>query len=124
MNPGDTTRPAIASSRCAAPMRCGATAAMRSPSRATSATKRGAPVPSTTSPPRRIRSNILPSWFGGVLAQWSRLGTFPNPVALVGPQASQRLLRPVGPEDFHFVGHLGAPESESDRQLALGAVRG
>ena len=53
MKPGATTRPETSSTRSAAPVRCGATATMRSPSTATSAARPGAPVPSTTVPPRK-----------------------------------------------------------------------
>src|SRR5919106_938855 len=56
MKPGVTTCPAASTTRRASPPRPGPRAAMRSPSTATSARCRGAPVPSTTSPPRITRS--------------------------------------------------------------------
>src|SRR5439155_921807 len=55
MKPGATTRPATSSTRSAAPARLGATATTRSPSTATSARRRGVPVPSISVPPRSRR---------------------------------------------------------------------
>src|SRR5690242_14394815 len=52
MKPGATTCPAASITRSAGPLRCGATAATRSPSTATSAVRAGAPLPSMTVPPR------------------------------------------------------------------------
>src|SRR5919198_2757493 len=56
MKPGATTLPVASTTRAASPASDGATAAMRSPSTATSARRAGAPEPSTTEPPR-IRSD-------------------------------------------------------------------
>jgi len=56
MKPGATIRPLASITRAASPPRCGSTAAMRSPSTATSAARAGAPLPSTTMPFRTIRS--------------------------------------------------------------------
>src|SRR5262245_9890433 len=52
MKPGATTRPAASIVRVASPARPGPIAAMRSPSTATSAWYRGAPLPSITRPLR------------------------------------------------------------------------
>src|SRR5512145_47013 len=56
MKPGATTWPLASMTRRAWPVRSGPTPTTRSFSTATSARRRGAPVPSTTSPPR-IRSD-------------------------------------------------------------------
>src|SRR5687767_14502304 len=56
MKPGVTVLPVASMTRAAWPSSDGATAAMRSPSTATSARRAGAPLPSTTEPPR-IRSD-------------------------------------------------------------------
>src|SRR6185503_1872933 len=56
MNPGATISPLASITRAASPARPGPTAAMRSPSTATSAARAGAPLPSTTVP-FRIRSD-------------------------------------------------------------------
>src|SRR5262252_84463 len=50
MKPGATIRPRASIVRAASPARCGPTAAMRSPSTATSAVTAGAPLPSMTAP--------------------------------------------------------------------------
>jgi hypothetical protein len=59
-NPGVTTRPSASSVRLAepstAPVPLSPTATMRSPRTATSARRAGAPVPSTTVPPRMSKS--------------------------------------------------------------------
>src|SRR5678815_4567448 len=56
MKPGETILPAASITRSAWPLNAGPTAAMRSPSTATSAARAGPPAPSTTEPPR-IRSD-------------------------------------------------------------------
>src|SRR5688572_22555515 len=56
MNPGVTISPLASITRSASPVSPGPTAAMRSPSTATSAARAGAPLPSTTVP-FRIRSD-------------------------------------------------------------------
>src|SRR4029450_10830643 len=53
MKPGVTISPLASMTRVASPLRPGPTAAMRSPSTATSAATPGAPLPSTTVPPLR-----------------------------------------------------------------------
>ena len=59
MKPGETTRPLASISRSPRIASSRPTAKIRSPSTATSATRRGAPVPSTTVPPRRSSSHAL-----------------------------------------------------------------
>src|SRR5512145_849715 len=59
MKPGATTRPAASITRSAGPPSRGATAAMRSPSTATSAARAGPPLPSTTVPPRISRDQAI-----------------------------------------------------------------
>src|SRR6267142_549362 len=61
MKPGDTTLPVASITRSAWPASAGATAAMRSPSTATSARRAGAPLPSTTEPPRSRRDHAIGS---------------------------------------------------------------
>src|SRR4029450_5598134 len=51
MKPGETILPAASITRSAWPLSPGPTAAMRSPSTATSAARAGPPAPSTTEPP-------------------------------------------------------------------------
>src|SRR2546421_2354226 len=61
MKPGDTTLPVASMTRSAWPASVGATAAMRSPSTATSARRAGAPLPSTTEPPRSRSDHAIGS---------------------------------------------------------------
>src|SRR5438093_8627388 len=61
MKPGATTLPVASITRSAGPLRLGATAAMRSRSTATSARRAGAPLPSTTEPPRRRSDHAIGS---------------------------------------------------------------
>ena len=56
MKPGATTRPAASMRRVAVAPVEAPTAAMRSPTTQTSARNQGAPVPSTTRPPAKSRS--------------------------------------------------------------------
>src|SRR5512137_3193124 len=65
MKPGATIRPLASITRAASPARPGPTAAMRSPSTATSAARAGAPLPSTTVP-FRIRSDQAMGLLGGL----------------------------------------------------------
>src|SRR4029077_9121387 len=65
MNPGVTIRPRASITRAASPARAGPTAAMRSPSTATSAGRAGAPLPSTTVP-FRMRSDQAMALLGGL----------------------------------------------------------
>src|SRR5512136_2040865 len=66
MKPGATIRPLASITRAASPVRSGPTAAMRSPSSATSAARAGAPLPSTRVP-FRIRSDQAMALLGGFL---------------------------------------------------------
>src|SRR5437870_12503689 len=61
MKPGATTLPVASITRSAGPVRLGATATMRSRSTATSARRAGAPLPSTTVPPRRRSDHAIGS---------------------------------------------------------------
>ena len=56
MNPGATILPDTSISRAPVDLATSPTAAMRSPTIATSARTRGLPVPSMTVPPRKIRA--------------------------------------------------------------------
>src|SRR5215470_8470222 len=61
MKPGATTLPVASMTRAAWPLSDGATAAMRSPSTATSARRAGAPLPSITAPPRKSSDQAIGS---------------------------------------------------------------
>src|SRR5262245_22598070 len=65
MKPGVTVRPAASITRSAAPARPGSTATTRSPSTATSAARAGAPLPSTTVPPRSSRDQATSGFLDG-----------------------------------------------------------
>src|SRR4029453_17554558 len=65
MKPGVTVRPLASITRSAAPTRPGATATTRSPSTATSAARAGAPLPSTTVPPRISRDQATSGFLDG-----------------------------------------------------------
>src|SRR5882672_9759849 len=60
MKPGVTISPLASMTRVASPLRPEPTAAMRSPSTATSAATPGAPLPSTTVPPLRRSDQAIP----------------------------------------------------------------
>src|ERR1700693_635860 len=64
IKPGATIRPETSISRAPCAFDACPTAEIRSPATATSARKRGAPVPSITVPPRRIQSVIAKPHFG------------------------------------------------------------
>src|SRR6185436_16871719 len=66
MKPGATIRPRASITRAASPARPGPTAAIRSPSTATSAARAGAPLPSTTVP-FRIRSDQAMALLGDLV---------------------------------------------------------
>src|SRR5262249_35643677 len=67
MKPGVTRCPRASITRPDSPSSSGAMAATRSPRRPTSATWAGAPLPSTTAPPRMSQSKLTASGLGGLL---------------------------------------------------------
>src|SRR5258705_4842505 len=77
MKPGETILPAASITRSAWPLSPGPTAAMRSPSTATSAARARLPLPSTTVPPRMRSDQAMCSG----LVDDDRL----HPVALLDP---------------------------------------
>src|SRR5437867_2249405 len=90
IKPGATILPATSISRAPVTLATTPTAAMRSPVIAMSAGRRGRPLPSTTSPPRRIQSVMLTSTklFGTL--RWMSQARF----------ASEPRARTAGLQDF------------------------